>query len=38
LIAGHAVDIVCPYPAQDGREDQAALQHLCAEHIAVYSR
>ena len=38
LIAGHAVDILCPYPAQDGRVAHPALGHLCAEHVAVYSR
>jgi DNA-binding NarL/FixJ family response regulator len=38
LIAGHAVDILCPYPVHEGRVDDPALRHICAEHIAVYSR
>ncbi len=38
LIAGHAVDILCPYPALGGRADDSTLRHICAEHVAVYSR
>ncbi len=38
LIAGHAVDILCPYPAHGGRVDGPSLRHICAEHMAVYSR
>jgi len=38
LIAGYAVDILCPYSVQDGGDHDPALRHLCAEHIAVYSR
>ncbi len=38
LIAGHAVDILCPYPPHGSRLDDPPLRHICAEHMAVYSR
>jgi FixJ family two-component response regulator len=40
LCKTHVVDILCAYPLSSirGEEDEHALQSICAEHSAVYSR
>ena len=38
LAKGHDIDILCPYPMEQGQEDNPALKSICAEHSAVSFR